>query len=164
MLTKSDLEVNLGRVHEWIKAADQKVSIFLAFQGVVLTILFPTVFSWLMRHWVGLQSILQFLLIVGTILIIYSLYKSAMAIIPRLNKDEKRRSITYFGDIVKFKLEEFKNAIDLMSEKEYEQELIDQIYVSSFIAKRKHLEFRLALIIFFCGMLLLALSYLLFKI
>ncbi|MHB8579148.1 MAG: Pycsar system effector family protein [Ignavibacteriaceae bacterium] len=163
MLEKSDLELNLNRVHEWIKAADQKVSIFLAFQGVVLAILFPSVFSWVIRHWKNIPFMLQSLLIVGIILIAYSIYKSAMSIIPRLSKDEKK-SLTYFGDIAEFKIEEFKRAIEELGEKEYEEELIEQIQISSIIAKRKHSQFRSALIIFFGGLFLCALSYLSFKI
>ena len=56
MLTKNDLETNLERVHDWIKSADQKVSIFLAFQGVVLTLLFSSIFSW----WDKIFSSFQF--------------------------------------------------------------------------------------------------------
>lgn len=45
MIEKNDAEKNLVRVHEWTRAADQKISIFLAFQGVLLTLLFPMIFK-----------------------------------------------------------------------------------------------------------------------
>lgn len=164
MLTKNDLETNLERVHEWIKSADQKVSIFLAFQGVVLTLLFSGIFSWATENLKDLSCKNLLLFISGTILVSYSIYKSTSAIIPRLAKDKKKKSITYFGDIAKFDLGDFKKAIKEMSADEYESELTEQIHISSKIATRKHSQFRDAIFAFFGGMILLMLSFLLFKI
>lgn len=164
MLAKNDLETNLERVHEWIKSADQKVSIFLAFQGVVLALLFSGIFSWATENLKDLscKNLLPF--ISGIILVSYSIYKSTSAIIPRLAKDKKKKSITYFGDIAKFDLGDFKKAIKETSTEEYENELTEQIYISSKIATRKHSQFRDAIFAFFGGMILLMLSFLLFKI
>lgn len=164
MLGKNDLESNLVRVHEWIRAADQKVSIFLAFQGVVLTIIFPAVSSWVLVNVKNFSYTILVILTTAFVLIGYSIYKSASAIIPRLAKDEKQKSITYFGDIAKFELENFKKNIKQMSTEEYENELIEQIHISSKIASRKHIQFRDAIFIFFGGMFLLAISFLIFRI
>jgi len=164
MLTKNDLETNLERVHDWIKSADQKVSIFLAFQGVVLTLLFSSIFSWATENLKDLSCKNMLLFISGTILVSYSIYKSTSAIIPRLAKDKKKKSITYFGDISKFDLGDFKKAIKETSADEYENELTEQIHISSKIAVRKHSQFRDAIFAFFGGMILLMLSFLLFKI
>ncbi|TSC89309.1 MAG: hypothetical protein G01um10143_690 [Parcubacteria group bacterium Gr01-1014_3] len=164
MLTKSDLETNLERVHDWIKAADQKVSIFLAFQGVVFTLLFGSVFSWTSENIRNLSCTNTLILISGIILVAYSIYKSTSAIIPRLAKDKNKNSITYFGDIAKFDLGDFKKAIKETNIDEYEIELVEQIHVSSKIATRKHSQFRDAILIFFAGMILLVISFILFKI
>jgi hypothetical protein len=163
MLSKNDLETNLERVHEWIKAADQKVSIFLAFQGVVLTLLFASIFSWATENLKTLPCKRLLLFVSGTILIGYSIYKSTSAIIPRLAKDKKKKSITYFGDIAKFDFGDFKRAIKETSADEYQNELIRQIHISSKIAARKHYQFRDAIFLFFGGIVLLMLSFLLFK-
>ena len=164
MLSKNDLETNLGRVHEWIKAADQKASIFLAFQGVVLTLLFANIFSWATENLKTLPYKSLLLFVSGTVLVGYSLYKSTSTIIPRLTKDKKKKSITYFGDVAKFDLGDFKRAIKETNADEYENELTEQIHISSKIAARKHSQFRDAIFAFFGGMILLMLDFLLFKI
>lgn len=164
MLTKNDLETNLDRVHEWARAADQKVSIFLAFQGTVLTLLFTSVFAWTKDNFYNFSYINLVILISGIFLAIYSLYQSASAIIPRITKDGGKKSVTFFGDIVKFNLENFKKAVKETSIDEYEIELIEQIHISAKIATRKHSQFRDAIFTFFSGMILLVISFLLFKI
>lgn len=164
MLAKNDLETNLERVHEWIKSSDQKVSIFLAFQGVIFTLLFGGIFSWINENLENFSSKSILFLISGITLVGYSIYKSTSAIIPRLAKDKGKKSITYFGDIAKFDLGDFKKAIKETSVDEYENELIEQIHISSKIATRKHSQFRDSIFTFFGGIILLVLSFLLFKI
>lgn len=164
MLTKLDLETNLQRIHEWIKAADQKVGIFLAFQGVVLTFLFAKIFSWATENLQTLPCNSLLLLIAGIILVNYSICKSISAIIPRLAKDKKKKSITYFGDIAKFDLGDFQKAIKETSVDEYESELTEQIHISSKIAVRKHSQFRDSLFVFIGGMILLVLGFLISQI
>jgi len=104
MLTKSDIEVNPDRVHEWIKAADQKVSIFRAFQGVVLTILSPTLFSWATKHSNELSPLELFVFFVGIVLVGYSIYRSASALLSRSNRNNAKKSRTFFGDIATLSL------------------------------------------------------------
>lgn len=168
MLTKNDLETNLERVHEWIKVADQKVSIFLAFQGIILVFLLENIFSWTTKNMENLSCKDLLLLVSGIVLTILSVYKSTSAIIPRLTKtttkNKKRISITYFGDIAELDLEDFKTAVKEISADAYENELTEQIYISSKIATRKHSQFRDAIFSFFGGMVLLVISFLLFKI
>ncbi len=164
MIFKTDLESNLNRVHEWIKTADQKVSIFLGFQGVVLSILFPQAFTWFIHSWKLLPIMLNSILLLGIVIVAYSIYKSAMAIIPRLNKKDRKISLTYFGDIANMNPSEFKQAIVQLNETEYCDELIEQIHISSTIAQKKHIEFRKALILFMVGISLCTLTYLIFRI
>ena len=46
-----DYNKNLDRMADWIKAVDQKVSIFLAFQGIVLTGILPVIFKELISNY-----------------------------------------------------------------------------------------------------------------
>jgi hypothetical protein len=158
-----DLEQSLQRVHEWIKAADQKASIFLGFQGVIISLLFSDIFYWLKGNMSQFSFYDVLFLISGIVLVGYSLYKSVSAIIPRLKNHNGKKSLTYFGDIARLELEDFRKKIKSVSGADYENELIDQIHISSKIAVRKHYQFRDSVITFFAGMVLLAFIYLLFK-
>jgi len=157
MLKITELENNLLIVHEWIKVADQKVSIFLAFQGIVLTMLFPGTFSWVVQN-ISCFNFIFIILSIGLILI--GFYKSISAIIPRLTKDDKKKSITYFGDIAKFDLAKFREAVKKISKEQYEDELIEQIHISSRIAIKKYSQFRGAIFYFFGGVTLLVMVFL----
>jgi hypothetical protein len=154
-MTKQDIENNLGRIHEWIKSIDQKVSVFLAFQGIVLTLLFSDVFSWSKRHSHSFSCIDIVILVTGIVLLGFSIYKSITAIIPRLKNHKGHKSITYFKDIAEFELKDYKKKVRETNEKEYEEELINQVHISAVIAKRKHQEFRDSIIFFLVGMGLL---------
>jgi len=163
-MNQLDLEQNLQRVQEWIKAADQKVSIFLAFQGAVISLFFSDTLNWLKVNLNQLSWLLATLSISGVVLIGYSVYKSVSAIVPRLKNHSGKKSLTYFGDIANLELNDFKKKIKGMSDADYEDELIEQIHISAKIAARKHFQFRDSIIMFFLGMFLLALTFIMNKI
>jgi len=163
-MNQLDLEQNLQRVQEWIKAADQKVSIFLAFQGAVISLFFADTLNWLKVNLNQLSWLLATLYISGVVLIGYSVYKSVSAIVPRLKHHSGKKSLTYFGDIANLELNDFKKKIKGMSDADYEDELIEQIHISAKIAARKHFQFRDSIIMFFLGMFLLALTFIMNKI
>jgi hypothetical protein len=52
-------------------------------------------------------------------------------------------------------LKDYKKKVRETNEKEYEEELINQVHISAVIAKRKHQEFRDSIIFFLVGMGLL---------
>jgi len=164
MIDKEDLKNNLEMVQKWIGLVDQKVSIFLAFQGVVLTLLLPKMFLWIVKNLFNFDNKELILLVSGFVLIIFSLYKSILTILPKLSKSKKTKSITYFKDIADFKFEDFKKILGGINLTEYRNELIEQIYLSSKIATRKHYQFRDSVFIFFIGLFLLMLNYILFYI
>lgn len=155
----TELENSLNRVHEWIRAADQKVSIFLAFQGVVITIIFPKVISWVSNRFSSLSWFGILVILIGFVCFLCGLIKSACALIPRLNKKTKERSLTYFCDIAKMDLNDFKKEIAALDEKGYENELVKQIHISAKIAKTKHEQFRDSIVIFLSGLVILGLVY-----
>jgi hypothetical protein len=156
-MKKEDLENNLIRVQDWIKSADQKVSIWLAFQGIFLTIIIQYIANKIKNVKYFDFNILLFL--TSITLIGLSIYKAALVIVPRI-KNGKHKSILYFGDIGSISLNDYENIIKKYSEADFERDLISQIHISSKIAKRKHEEFRDSLILFIVGSVLLALFYL----
>ena len=162
-MKKQDIENNLERIHEWIKSVDQKVSVFMAFQGIVLTLLFSEVFSWSKRHGHNFSCVDVVILITSIVLIGFSVYKSIAAIIPRLKNHKGHKSVTYFKDIAEFGLKDYKKKITEMSEEDYEDELIKQVHISAIISKKKHQEFRESIITFLLGMSLLVLIFLVQK-
>lgn len=162
MIKKLNLESNLARVHDWTKAADQKVSIFLAFQGVVCTILFSGVFGWARANWNLFSCLNLIFLILALFFIARSFYFSITAITPSLKNESMKKSLIYFGDIAEVELAKYRNAVMNLSAKNYEEDLIGQIHTCSKIVLRKHLLFRSAIHTFVVGMILLILSYVIF--
>ena len=163
MISLNNLELMLNRVHDWIKAADQKVSIFLAFQGVVLAILFSNFSSRELTD-ILILSYLEFvLLMLSVILFSLSVYKSISAIIPRLTKDKSQRSLTYFGDIAQFEFNKYSDILKTANNSIYRSDLIDQIYISSKICTYKHAEFSDAIISFILAIILLFADWIVIK-
>jgi multisubunit Na+/H+ antiporter MnhC subunit len=160
MISKSDLENNLTRAQEWIKAADQKVGIFLAFQGIIFTILFEKTFLWIKDNLTNMNLISMCLLSSAIVLITYSIYKSTSAIMPRLVKESKNKSIIYFGDIAKFSISDFQKTIHEIDQEGFENEIINQTHICSKIAIKKHLQFRDAILAFFAGLFLFIVTFL----
>lgn len=155
MINKDELENNLNRVHEWIKAADQKVSILFALEGIVITILFSDTVVWMKEIIKEGRCYSSILVIVGIVLILFSIYKSALAIIPRLKKKSAIKSLLYFGDVAKMKLSDFKDDIRKVSKENYEEQLMEQIHTCSIIAFSKHEHLKDSAITFLLGMVLL---------
>lgn len=150
-----DIEKNeniLNRVQEWIKSADQKVSIFLAFQSLLITIFLP-IFS--LENFYKIlnckfETLITIFSVAGIIFLVLSIFKSISAIIPRIGK-KVPRSLTYFGSIADMELSDYKKLSKNTDNKEYNDELLTQIHISSKIAKKKHVLFREAIIFFSIG-------------
>lgn len=160
MITKDELENNLNRVHEWIRGADNKVSILLALEGIIITLLISDSISSVisdLRY--GCWSTI--LLIAGLVFLFVSAYKAIMAIIPRLKRGKKPLSLLYFGDVACMDLQSYEEKMRKMSEKDYEDQLLEQIHISSVIASSKHKHFRDSIIALSLAFLLLTAVYLL---
>lgn len=163
MIAQDSLELMLNRVHDWIKAADQKVSIFLAFQGVILTILFSNFSSWEFTNLLTLSYLEFVLLMLSVILFVFSISKSISAIIPRLNMNRLKKSLTYFGDIAQMDNNKYSVMLKTASNNIYRSDLIDQIHISSKICTYKHKEFSNAIITFILGIILLLVDWIVIK-
>jgi len=138
---------NLERMGDWIKSADQKVSIFLAFQGVVLIPLLPWVYENFYKSCTILPEAGIFLLLIGLGISIHT-------ILPRMG-DGKFRSLLYFRDVSSLGLGEYKKKVKDLSQDQYEDALLEQAHVLASIATRKHEEFRKAILFFSGGLTLL---------
>ncbi len=166
MLLKSDLEVSLERVIGWIRASDQKASIFLAFQGFVITIIFSSVYH-IIRGLVIKISCLNlldlFIYIVALFLIVFSFYKSLVSIIPKIKTNEKK-SLIFFLDIAGYSLSDYENKINNAEEDEYKKNLIEAIHQNSKIALKKYIALKNAIIVFLIGIIFLFIGFIFYKI
>ncbi len=164
MQRKIDIaEKNLNRVHEWIRGIDQKVSIFLALQGVILTLLFTKILSAVVAIFTTTAvSFWDSLFILWAILALgFGVFESLLAIFPRINNNAK--SHLYFGGIKNLTLSEYKNGMKDITDEDYFEELCEQVHRNSVIAVAKAEHFQKAIIIFLLGIGLLIVSYISFK-
>ncbi len=156
-----ELEKILDRIHGWIKSADQKISIFLAFEGIIITLIAFPVLSWIKQLILQFDSLISFLLYLSLSLLIYGLGKMFYALSPVL-RQKQGTSFTYFGDIVKSKFESYKNRVNNLTKDDYKNEIINQIFASSNIAYQKHTHFKDSLLLFCLGIFLLLMTFLYF--
>lgn len=158
MMNKDDLDKNLDRINDWIKAADQKVGILLASEGVILTLSFSSLATWL-------SSIIEdghFLSVVGGIssivILLSSIYKAGSAIIPRL-KHGGTKSVLFFADIASMKPQAFQDEVENMSEKKHREQLTKQVHEISKIATSKHQGLRDSMLTLLLAMTTLMATY-----
>lgn len=162
----SELEKILDRTQEWIRAADQKISIFLAFEGIIIALIFFPILSWVKQLILQFDYLIFLLIYLSSFLLLYGLVKMIFVLSSILRiKQKKGNSFTYFADIALSKFEDYKNRVNTLTKKDYKNELINQIFISSDIAYRKHTHFKDSLLLFFLGFFLLfiALIYFIYK-
>lgn len=160
----STAEQTLTTVHDWIKSADQKVNIFLAFQGIVLTLLIPnylkSITSRFQTHTMSLWN--GFFILGAIVLLSLAIYSALNAILPRLG-NKKIKSHLYFGAIAKIPLKQYISEMKNMCESDYLDELLSQIHLNSNIAFRKHKQFWNSIICFLVGMSFFVATYISLK-
>lgn len=125
----------LDTVNGWIKAADQKISIFIAiivgtagFFSEQLIALFTDINQ---GHWVAVLAFSAWIVTLG-----WALVKLILVLTP--STKNKGGSVLYFGHISAMNATQYSKKITKLSKKKYEQALIEQIYTNSKIATRKH--------------------------
>jgi hypothetical protein len=159
-MNKNELENSLVRIHEWIRSADEKISIWLAFQGIFIVLLAPYIFTklFLIRFFESEYNTI--ILSSGIVFISYGIYKTVSSLIPRLKNNTGKRSLIYFGDISRLNLKDFINELESYSDTDYLDDLKKQIFISSKISSKKHSQFRDSVIYFFIGVIILSFFYL----
>jgi hypothetical protein len=135
-MTTEQLEIGLNRVHEWIRAADQKASIFLALVLGSLALGGNEFLGYLAAEFKEKPTWLITVLIVSTVILVWSVTKALFIIKPSVANNAK--SFTYFGHISQIPLSEYRTVIAGLSNRKYKAELIEQIHTSSKIAHKKH--------------------------
>ena len=154
------LEKNLTRVQEWIKAADQKISILFAFEGVMITLFSVPIFQWLGSHWFLFSFLSTLTCVASFFLLSWGFIKLIFSLAPQISRTYDKKSLIFFGDIAKVSLQEYSVAVDEMTEVQYREDLIEQIFTSSQIALIKHKSFKESLYFFVWGVFMLAVTYL----
>ena len=157
MIKKEDLENNVDRLDEWIREEDQKVSIFLAFQGVILTILASAILQWDLEKLYHLTDFSLTSFVLAVFLFLYSTMKLVWALFPRFIEFHKK-SLTFFGDIADFQVAEYQKVMGRLTDKLYAEELMEHICLSSKIIKAKYALFRDAVVLFLVGLLFLLIA------
>ena len=145
---------NLDRISDRLKSVDQKVAIFLAFQGIILTGIAPVIFKVATNDYFLANEYFIFFSITILFFLFYGTAKSIFAITPQL-KNNHKKSVLYFKDIALMGVADFKKRVGNINEKEYENCILEQIHILSCIATKKHEQFRDAIIIFCFGIFLL---------
>ena len=156
-MTTEQLELNLSRVHEWIRAADQKASIFLALVLGGLALGGSEFISYTVATFDSKPTWLIVLLSTSTTILIWSVAKALLIIKPSVANNAK--SFTYFGHVAQLTLPEYQKSIRKVSDKKYREELIEQTYTSSKIARKKHIQLAEAIQLFCSFVIVLAVLF-----
>lgn len=159
----NQLENILQGISDWIRAADQKVSILLALQGIILTLLIPdylkTTTGRFQANTISVWNGILFFFATSSLVI--AILIALIAIFPKLNN--KVKSHLYFGGIKNMSLEQYKDDMKHLTNGEYFDELCEQIHTNSGIASRKHKLFQKSIWFFIIGMILFVISNLSLK-
>jgi len=149
-MSTRELEIILETVRTWILGVDQKISIGLVLVVATISILVTPTYDLLIV--VKMSTMSSIFLISSVVVFLYSLIKLLMAVSPRTALVHKN-SLIYFGTIPKFTSNEYKKRISKISSKEYKNELVDQIYITSEICNKKHSHYKDALYVFILGLI-----------
>jgi hypothetical protein len=158
IMSKEELENNLNRVHEWIRSADQKASIWLTFVGVYLTLTYEKYVSLAKIVYSEIPCI-SFLYIISLILLIISLYKGFRVIFPKVSHN-KRKSLLFFGDIASISLDDYIDKLNKYNDKDFEKDIITQTHISAEISVSKHSNFKESIVYFLISLAVIVLVYL----
>lgn len=158
------IEKNLDRIQEWIRSADQKTSILLAFEGIIFTLIVPKFLTWFKEASTQNNILSAVCLIVGVGLMIHSLYKIFRALIPNLKNISAHRSITFFGDIASMNLGDYSRDITNANDDDFLKDYIQQTHICSLVASSKHSNFKASVSSFLLGMSLFTVGWILLHI
>lgn len=158
MINNEMLEKSLQRIHEWIRSADQKVSIFLTFEGVLFGFLFSPIKQFIGSNIKNLSEIFIIFLIISIVCFADSLIKLCSSLVSR-TKNSGKKSISFFGDIASLDKEKFIKEIKKCDSSRIADDLIEQIHISSKIADKKHNLFQESLGLLFVSLISLVLAF-----
>lgn len=158
-MRNDELESILNRIHDWVRAADQKISILLAFQGLAISLAIPKLVQWF-KDSAHASNVVAILFFGGSICVaIYSVTKSFHALIPSVSNDHVKKSITFFGDIASYSLKEYEDRVASITDEEVKADFVQQIHASSRISLIKHACFKVSVKFFGGSIILLVIGW-----
>ena len=149
-MNKNDLQSQLTRSEDWVKNADTKIGVLMAFIGVFIVVLMHRFLSIVFT--VNSPTYLVVSYVVSLFLVSYIIVKLLLGIIPRLKNDKERKSLLFYVHVKNMKLSNYKNKMLKLTDREYMDALVDQVYIISSIATRKMRMFHDAIILLICAM------------
>lgn len=138
-LSDFPLEKQLLSVHDWIKSADQKISIaFALINGILIAVSIPLTKIILANISLITQPLLFILLSEFIILYTISEIYALRALIPKITSEDSKSSLLFFGSIATLTSSQYKERIAKLSAMQLQNDYISQITICSEIALKKH--------------------------
>ena len=157
---KIDLsEKNISSIHAWIRALDAKIGIFLAFQGIILTLIIPTYLSSFTANIARMSNEKISIIFLAAGFILFGILSALFGIYPILKLKGYHKSLLFFGAIASYSLGDYKQKIKELTDDEYLNQVVEQVHITSKIANIKHNRLMAAIIYFLIGFFLLIFSY-----
>ncbi len=150
------LQFELDKNTDWIKTADQKTSIYLAFLGFLVTLLSPKIILWIATHQCPIDSWKLYIMALGLLIFIGGLFYCVFALISKLKGNRKMKGLVYFGDIRQLEYHDYSKKIHAQSQEDYIEDLIEQVYTTAVIAYDKHTQFTNSVLITMTGAIIIA--------
>ena len=169
-VTKEDLYKNLDIINQWINNSDNKASIVLSFVGILLTIIFTTGTTLLQAIKIvkaiflntNFSDILYLIFFLGAICFcILGLYDLIKVLIPTLKmKTDRTKSYMFFGSIACYdSFKDYKEDLLKSTEEDIFDDLLNQVYQSSIICKKKYANFAKGIKYFLVGFISVLIMY-----
>ena len=144
--TKDDAYQTLTMVNTWISNMDTKVSFALALAGILIGIIFseglPNAFQRItevskLAELNGGEIIASVLVGLLYLISFLSIICFMLAIIARVKNSNNAPSIYFFGSVSTMDLQDYKDKLNQMNEKEIVEDLEEQIHTNSRICSQK---------------------------
>lgn len=129
--TKEDAYRTLEMINNWINNIDTKVSFAMALAGILMGFIFNMTLS---DNEGTMVLILTLLLYIANFA---ALLCFVLAITARVDNPNNAQSIFYFGSISTFKLIDYKEKTNNITEQEILEDLKEQIHTNSLICNKK---------------------------
>ena len=159
-MKKNDLEYIFSNINSWINNVDNKVSIFIGIQTAVLSLIFLRTFDWFVSNFFSMTLTEMVVSFIGFLMLIVSLYYSLRGLFPSVKASDNNSGLMFFGEISNCSLEKYKKLIASANEKEYQDELVEQIHTNSLIASVKFSSYKRSVLFFVTGLIILVFIYL----
>jgi len=134
------LQSELSRVSDWIKFADAKAGFIVVFYSAIFGFLWTQKENIIARVLSGsgicgwTYDIIVFSI---AILILVGFYFLYTTVCPKLKNGNTDRSLFYFGNVAKMKIEDYLKDVEKMTEEEACRQVAEQIHTNSVIANAK---------------------------